>query len=76
MLVLSWNARQRVVGVDKTPVMERSAVVLVRPVIGANRRIKIEPLAFAAVEVLLSSISMRNLSFLGREESGRENVVI
>jgi hypothetical protein len=54
VLVFRRDARERVVRVDEAPVVEGRAVVVVRPVSGGDRGVEVEPLAFAAVEVLQS----------------------
>lgn len=48
---------QRVVGVYEAPVLGRGAVVRKWVVLLERRRIKIDPLAFAAIEVLREKFS-------------------
>ena len=55
VLVFRGDAGEGVVRVDEAPVVEGGAIVLVGPVFGGKRGVKVQPLAFAAVEVLFFS---------------------
>jgi hypothetical protein len=44
--------RKWIIGVDKSPIVEWSTVVVIWPCGGRSGRVEIDPLAFAAVEIL------------------------
>jgi len=51
------NAGEGVVGVDDAPVVDGGAVVVEGVVLGGGFGVEVEPLAFAAVEVLCGGTS-------------------
>lgn len=52
VLVFFGDASERVIRVDEAPVVEGRAVVVIGPGICGGRGGEVEPLAFAAVEIL------------------------
>jgi hypothetical protein len=52
MLEILGYTRKRVIGVDETPIVEWSTVIIVWPCGGRSGRVEVDPLAFAAVEIL------------------------
>lgn len=52
MSQIRWNVVQRVIGVYESPVLGRGAVIRERVIFLERIGVEIEPLAFAAVEVL------------------------
>ena len=54
MLVLLWDAGERIVRVHEAPIMEGGAVVVIWPCGVGGGRVEIQPLAFTAIEVLIT----------------------